>query len=427
MAKIKQYQFTQTAEEMQALLDKIAALPPTDVAAVTYAELTQLIAAGELVPGQRYRITDFVTMTNEAFGQSMGVRSAGHQFDVVVTASTESTLSEAATAMLHDGDAYFSNSDLTKWELKYSVTNSHVWADPNGRGVIYWMRDEWGNECGYDFKNIQYKRYRVESESGIPNLFYKGESPLLRALLQLDSNSYELWNFWSGYMLEPDLFAAYGDVFSSPIYEDGTRRFVIISQGANAIVAPVDGDGRWFYTFVDAESFSWMASDAVDATVAHSSVKGIRVESIDFFGTLMLPVTVCALMAPIDGGYDGTRIEAAANSLIHLSNERTEVHNVSGSYVKASGCNVNVAAVMRSCVHVSACDMTSAHVENSWLDARATNMQAAVMENSVISSVTWCTVYGHIEGAEVTSASGKFIGVNSNGVLKVFNPADAAG
>jgi len=26
----------------------------------------------------------------------------------------------------------------------------------NGKGVIYYMKDEFGNECPYDFKNIVY-------------------------------------------------------------------------------------------------------------------------------------------------------------------------------------------------------------------------------------------------------------------------------
>jgi hypothetical protein len=33
------------------------------------------------------------------------------------------------------------------------------------RGVIYYMRDEWNNECPYDFKNIQFKRYLVQNSS----------------------------------------------------------------------------------------------------------------------------------------------------------------------------------------------------------------------------------------------------------------------
>ena len=30
---------------------------------------------------------------------------------------------------------------------------------PDGKGVVYYMKDEWNNECWYDFKNIQFKRY----------------------------------------------------------------------------------------------------------------------------------------------------------------------------------------------------------------------------------------------------------------------------
>ena len=37
----------------------------------------------------------------------------------------------------------------------------------NGKGTILWMKDEFGNECAYDFKNIQYKRYlATDSVSG---------------------------------------------------------------------------------------------------------------------------------------------------------------------------------------------------------------------------------------------------------------------
>ena len=57
---------------------------------------------------------------------------------------------------------YFSNSNLDAWELKYSLDNDttrFAWADiENGKGVIYYMKDEYGNECPYDFKNIQFVR-----------------------------------------------------------------------------------------------------------------------------------------------------------------------------------------------------------------------------------------------------------------------------
>jgi hypothetical protein len=42
-----------------------------------------------------------------------------------------------------------------------------------GKGVIYWMKDEWNNECPYDFKNIQFKRdisWQEEHEDLLTNL-----------------------------------------------------------------------------------------------------------------------------------------------------------------------------------------------------------------------------------------------------------------
>ena len=40
-----------------------------------------------------------------------------------------------------------------------------AWADNSsvGRGVVYYMKDEFNNECPYDFKNIQYKLYSIDT------------------------------------------------------------------------------------------------------------------------------------------------------------------------------------------------------------------------------------------------------------------------
>ena len=75
---------------------------------------------------------------------------------------------EQAWAIKHEGDTYFANSDLSAWRLWYCLDNDttrFAWADetetdgkPNGRGVIYRMIDEFGNDCPYDFKNIQFYR-----------------------------------------------------------------------------------------------------------------------------------------------------------------------------------------------------------------------------------------------------------------------------
>jgi peptidoglycan hydrolase CwlO-like protein len=251
---------------------------------ITYDNLVQLRNDKLLIPGKKYRITDYVTTTTQE-----NTQSAGHQFDIIVTALTENELSEIASACYHeenynednlenlyisefnseygwngggcafthsgiryiDGNIYieyednnnnilifdfndkskiyFDSSDVIKfipsyyiapdygyndltennvsllgddgfyvpyistydnmvdgnetqisisirkefnrnyfknlgcnlsaWKIWYSLDNSDrfAWADvENGKGVIYRMIDEWGNDCPYDFKNIQF-------------------------------------------------------------------------------------------------------------------------------------------------------------------------------------------------------------------------------------------------------------------------------
>ena len=125
----------------------------------TYNDLVSLRDNNELIPGQQYRITDYVTTTTQK-----NTMSAGHQFDIIVTALDESTLSEEAKAIQtdKDHDDYFDSCNLSAWKIWYSLENDvnrFKWADSeNGNGVIYRMIDEWCNDCPYDFKNIKFKR-----------------------------------------------------------------------------------------------------------------------------------------------------------------------------------------------------------------------------------------------------------------------------
>ena len=125
---------------------------------ITWSELKTLRNYGQLVPGQKYRITDYQCTTTQK-----GTKSAGHQFDIIVTADSESVLNEEARAIKHLGDNYFSyfyNCDLDAWKIWYCIDNDTTrfkWADEtNGKGVIYRMIDEWNNDVPYDFKNIIY-------------------------------------------------------------------------------------------------------------------------------------------------------------------------------------------------------------------------------------------------------------------------------
>ena len=124
---------------------------------ITWAGLKALVDNSKLVVGQQYRITDYTCTTTQA-----ATKSAGHVFDIIVTADSESVLNEEARAIKHDGDTYFTDCDLNAWKIWYSIdndTNRFAWADGiNGKGVIYRMIDEFNNDVAYDFKNIQFYR-----------------------------------------------------------------------------------------------------------------------------------------------------------------------------------------------------------------------------------------------------------------------------
>lgn len=133
----------------------------------TYAELCNLRNNSALIPGVWYRITDYVTTTSQE-----NTASAGHPFDVLVFATSNNTLSEEAKAVQREGDSYFSTSNLDTWKILYCLdndTNRFKWAsNTNGKGVIYQMIDEYSNECPYDFKNIMFIRYKLNSPEDTP-------------------------------------------------------------------------------------------------------------------------------------------------------------------------------------------------------------------------------------------------------------------
>ena len=133
---------------------------------IPYQFLLDLRGKGKLKPGQFYRITDYVTTTSQA-----NTRSAGKLFDVIVLALTNDTFAERAWACHRDGSTDFQNSHLEAWQIWYCLDNDTSrfdWAFPTsggGKGVIYRMIDEFGNDCPYDFKNIQFYRQWDSSKS----------------------------------------------------------------------------------------------------------------------------------------------------------------------------------------------------------------------------------------------------------------------
>ena len=160
----------------------------------TYDERGALRDAADWVPGQLSRITDYVTTTMVDHTQS-----AGHPFDIVVLALSPDTLSEAAMAMVHEGDEYFANTNLSAWQLKYTLDNiEHSATD--GKGTITFMHDERNCEACFDFKNIQFKRWKVSDARNRARLKnkYVGIMGTMPESLTIPDESDYVWSYLFG-------------------------------------------------------------------------------------------------------------------------------------------------------------------------------------------------------------------------------------
>jgi hypothetical protein len=147
-------------------------IDPSYMVSVLYDDLVTMRNASNLKQGVQYRITDYTCTTVQA-----DTRSEGNDFDIIVVADSNNKLNETARAIRRAGDTYFPSDTLFEaWELKYCIDNDtdrFAWADSvNGKGVIYYLKDEWNNEAAYDFKSITFCNLNtagVDTYNNLPN------------------------------------------------------------------------------------------------------------------------------------------------------------------------------------------------------------------------------------------------------------------
>ena len=100
---------------------------------ISYNDLVVLRNNSKLVPGQQYRITDYTCTTRQD-----KTISAGHKFDIIVTADSTNKLNEEARAIQHTGDTYFADCNLSAWKIWYCLDNDadrFTWALGNERYI----------------------------------------------------------------------------------------------------------------------------------------------------------------------------------------------------------------------------------------------------------------------------------------------------
>ncbi len=286
----------------------------------TYEEMTEMRDQGKLIPGQYYQITDYVTTVSTTPDPNTGmvmVRSAGHQFDLLVRADAADTLSETAWAVQHDGDTYFQNARLEAWQLKYTLdndSNRYDWADTEqGKGVIYEMQDEWGNSLPYDFKNVQFLRFPIMGQSHLyVNSGYPTEmdddgyvTDVIGAKLTINTlNPTDLQRLrklgaylhpFMGYYSEQYIYDdGYTDSWDGLELEDGgTRMFACVTDNYESygILAEVDKTKAvWCHTFGKLTAFT--AGETEDVTLTGRAIDFKMSPCIDIYGKEFLSYNV---------------------------------------------------------------------------------------------------------------------------------------
>ena len=157
---------------------------------VTYNELKSLKNNNLLIPGRKYEITDYYfTSTQNEVTVDL---SENIIFSIIVEAINENTLDENAKIKSDE----LLESD--KWEVKYCLDNDtsrFAWADTtDGRGVIYYMKDNVNNELPYDFTNVVFKYYDGENQMGgseVPTIdyYYQFSNTMRRDPINLEEYS----------------------------------------------------------------------------------------------------------------------------------------------------------------------------------------------------------------------------------------------
>jgi len=131
----------------------------------TYAELKLLKDNSLLIPGAKYRLTDYELTANSMLTSYV---NGNHPFDLILTADTSTSFNERCAAARHAGDTYYANCDLSQWVVDYQFENNnaiHRWCDTsaNGKGCIYGLKDERNNFCSWDFKNLAFWAGNIKS------------------------------------------------------------------------------------------------------------------------------------------------------------------------------------------------------------------------------------------------------------------------
>ena len=161
------------------------------------------------------------TLDNVRWSLQKGLYMLSSEDEDYVFVKDGTVVIDGTTYIKWKGDAMFAEdySDYVVTEDEEVGSTIYVWyGDPDetleeefgtistltneqneGKGTILWMKDEFNNECPYDFKNIQFKRYMatdsVSGRDGLGGKYMVADLNYLAAGLSVDDETDFIWAF----------------------------------------------------------------------------------------------------------------------------------------------------------------------------------------------------------------------------------------
>lgn len=126
---------------------------------ITYDELLDAISNSSLLPTQRYRLTDYKTVHYNYPDSS--INTSSNIEPLILYAISDNSLESTVYSESYPGDIIYYDINLT-----YSGDDGHFRRNsvvvPGFKGYIYYRNDVLqGNETHYDFRNVKFRRYKL--------------------------------------------------------------------------------------------------------------------------------------------------------------------------------------------------------------------------------------------------------------------------
>jgi hypothetical protein len=148
-------------------------------------ELYSMVVNKTLIPGMKYRITDYdlkvdtsIQYNKDMICGRLSINKAMSKFDIIATAATTSNL----FADVELCDKTETSGIYIGWKAKYDIIGNaqpsspgmktYDYIEPTAKGVIYYMEDNFGNSADYDFDNLLYRTIQQNEVSDNINTYH---------------------------------------------------------------------------------------------------------------------------------------------------------------------------------------------------------------------------------------------------------------